>query len=194
MVKCSLFGGSSLAGPLSSLLLAGCSIICWFLSDLSLYGLPGLAPGWAPVQETRMGLQSLLAKDIWVLLLLTEGEKGLPSHPPWFVLKTGMCLWSDREEGMDGWCLAFTDFVSPEHCPQKGPDGAPPPHLHAGGCWGMCWFGGSMSQPFWSSFKLPYKCKGFLRLSRQRLLPEAVTTFEDAALVSFYEVLDKGSG
>lgn len=53
-----------LAGPLSSLLFVGCSIISWFLSVLSLYGLPGLAPVWAPVQETRMGLQSLLAEDI----------------------------------------------------------------------------------------------------------------------------------
>lgn len=52
-----------------------------------------------------------------------------------------------------------------------------------------------MSQPFWSSFKLTYKCKGFFRLSRQRLLmsPEEVTTLGDAALVSFYEVLHKGS-
>lgn len=53
-----------------------------------------------------------------------------------------------------------------------------------------------MSQPFWSSFELTYKCKGFFRLSRQRLLlsPEAVRAFEDAAFVSFYEVLHKGSG
>lgn len=53
-----------------------------------------------------------------------------------------------------------------------------------------------MRQPFWSSVELTYKCKFFFRVSRKRLLmsPEAVTTFGDAALVSFYEVLHKGSG
>lgn len=119
---CSQSGGFSLAGPFSSMFLAGCSIIRWFLSVLSLHGLSGLAPAWTPVQEARMGLQSLLAEDIWVLLLLTEGEKGLPDTP----ILPDLC-WRQAcrsglthgEEGMDGWCLAFADFVSPEPCHKR---------------------------------------------------------------------------
>lgn len=141
-------------------------------------------------------MQRKLMGDIWVLL--TEGEKGLsdtPILPLWTKDRHVPLVW--HMEGK-GWMAAawLLLCLSLRALSTKGPRWAPPPHLHAGGCWGVCWLWGRMSQLFWSSFKLTYKCKGFFRLSRQRLLLSlgAVTTFGDAALVSFCEVLHKGSG
>lgn len=64
MVCAPCLGAPPWQGPSPPCCLRGApSFVAEFPSDLNLYGLLGLAPAWAPVQETRMGLQALLAED-----------------------------------------------------------------------------------------------------------------------------------